>query len=759
MRLSCRTPLLLLLLACCPMAQASSDNFCRPSWQLTANTPNRCSSVAFLSPANGSQVNLQLLLADANRLRLNEPALSDDERLFGYAQVPFDLSRLLLPPLDSRAFGNSEAGDGPAAIDPELLKLNNLLQQLGVPADDNLLGDDQPFATGEGNRQRSNSRASANAFLEQLLSSDLPASDRQTLALQRLQLLHSWRDQEQSEAVASAPNADSQTDESAPAVAAPAIGPADTTAVTSALGQQFSIYLQGASAFYAGDFSAALSSFQALSDSPQPWLKQTALYMLARTELNAAQAQAFDEWGTLESKLLDQAALNNTDVAFRSYLNSYPQGNYARSAKGLLRKVYWLKNDQPSLSAEYAEQFGASDSVPGAELRDLTLEVHDKLLRNGQPEQVSDPLLLATLILSELAPQSKPADNFSQARLSALQARFLTQPELYSYLQSALFFYLDQDPAKTLASLPPLDPSQPLNYLRFSQQSLRGFALEAQQKWSEARALWLELLPLAKQPLQSAQLELALALNYAGAQQLEQLLANDSPVQTQQLRDIVLRNIAGPALLRARSGPDSSPEEQQLALFSLLYKDLLRGYYADFLRDLALLPQPWPTTKLDQRFEHWFTEAPTLALFQWPGGSSDGGYSCPNLHTLASTLAGNPQDAQGLNCLGEFIRRNNLDSFPLDQQPPAPELGSSATQFPGQRYSRLDGYLHVMTAAKAGTNERAYALYRAINCFAPSGYNGCGPQEIDPAQRKQWFQTLKKQYPKTPWAQSLKYYW
>lgn len=755
MRLPRLTPLL--LLACSHLAQASSDNFCSPSWQLTANKPNACSSVAFLSPANGSQVNLQLLLADANRLRIRQSPLSDDEQLFGYAQVPFDVSRLLFPSADRAAASIAET-DSPAPIDPELLKLNNLLQQLGLHADERLLGDDQPFAEGEGNRQRSNSRANANAFLEQLLASDLPASERQTLALQRLQLLQSWRSEENPEA----PTSDSDAETVAPVVppvTAPAISNPVETPITSPLGQQFSTYLQGASAFYTGDFSTALGSFQTLSDSPQPWLKQVALYMLARTELNAAQAQAFDEWGALESKLLDQAALNNTDVAFRSYLSTYPQGSYAQSAKGLLRKVYWLKNDQPRLAAEYAEQFAASDAAQDPDLTELTLEVDDKLLLNGQPESVSDPLLLATLILGELAPHSKPADNFSQARLSALQSRFLTQPELFSYLQSALYFYLEQDPTKTLASLPPLDPSQPLNYLRFSQQSLRGFALEAQQKWSEAQALWLQLLPLAKQPLQQAQLELALALNYERAQQLEQVFAANSPIQTQQLRDILLRNVAGPQLLRARSSPDSSPAEQQVALFSLLYKDLLRGYYADFLSDLALLPQPLPATKLANRLDLWFADAPSLALFQWPGGSGDAGYTCPNLHEIASTLAANPQDPQGLNCLGEFIRSNDLDAFPLDQQPPAPELGSSATQFSGQRYSRLDGYLQVMAAPKAGNNERAYALYRAINCFAPSGYNGCGPQEIDPALRKQWFQTLKKQHAKTPWAQSLKYYW
>ncbi len=71
----------------------------------------------------------------------------------------------------------------------------------------------------------------------------------------------------------------------------------------------------------------------------------------------------------------------------------------------------------------------------------------------------------------------------------------------------------------------------------------------------------------------------------------------------------------------------------------------------------------------------------------------------------------------------------------------------------------MDGYLKVIADKQAVEEDRAYALFRAINCFAPSGFNGCGSQDIAPVQRKQWFRTLKGQYSATPWAKSLKYYW
>ena len=64
-----------------------------------------------------------------------------------------------------------------------------------------------------------------------------------------------------------------------------------------------------------------------------------------------------------------------------------------------------------------------------------------------------------------------------------------------------------------------------------------------------------------------------------------------------------------------------------------------------------------------------------------------------------------------------------------------------------------------LSGCSAAKEEKAYALYRAINCYAPSGNNSCGSQEIPLSQRKGWFNTLKRQYGTSQWAKQLKYYW
>jgi hypothetical protein len=46
-----------------------------------------------------------------------------------------------------------------------------------------------------------------------------------------------------------------------------------------------------------------------------------------------------------------------------------------------------------------------------------------------------------------------------------------------------------------------------------------------------------------------------------------------------------------------------------------------------------------------------------------------------------------------------------------------------------------------------------------MNCFASSGYNHCGSQDIPKEVRAVWFKRLKSEYKNTAWAQGQKYFW
>jgi hypothetical protein len=81
------------------------------------------------------------------------------------------------------------------------------------------------------------------------------------------------------------------------------------------------------------------------------------------------------------------------------------------------------------------------------------------------------------------------------------------------------------------------------------------------------------------------------------------------------------------------------------------------------------------------------------------------------------------------------------------------------TQFKGKEYSRLEAYKATISDQQANATDKAYSLYRAIRCYAPTGNNTCGGTEVPKLQRKAWYDRLKTQYKNTPWAKELRYYW
>ncbi|NWC73640.1 outer membrane assembly lipoprotein YfiO [Pseudomonas sp. P7759] len=722
MRIGFLSPLALALLAgITQQAQASSDDSCYPDWRVSRDSLDSCSNVPFLSPSNDSRVNLRLLLADKKAEPLTPNALSEDDLSQGFGLVPFPVYRLAPIPAT-----NDEPDNKPD--NSRTAELDTLLKPLGIQRDE-YESAGEAFLTGEGSRCRSNDDDSATAFISQVIKADMPAAERELLVKARLQLLKacSWEGQV-----------------------------VDAQQIQSHDGQLFRTYLQAAADFYSGRFGDAERGFAAASISQVPWLKETALYMTARTSLNQAQAEAFDEYGMPQLEHVDKSALSDAEEGFLGYLKSYPQGDYLASARGLLRRVYWLAGDNTKL----AEAFGwamteATDAQRNVSVDDLVEEADLKLLMVNS-ETVSTPMIQFVSDLMVMRGGNQPA--LSRADLEKQKAAFAGAPQLYDYLLAVSALYTEHQPDAALKQLPQSVPSS-LNYFAFSQQTLRALALEAKLDWKGAEALWLQLLPLAKLPLQRDQLELALAMNYERSGQLAKVFASDSPISAKPVRYILLRNVAGPELLRQQIAGASDPLERQTAQFVLLYKDLLRGQYATFADDLKQLPASAPEDKLGTSLGYVYSASQTLKLFQWNGDKAESGYACPSITQIAATLQADAKNPQGLNCLGEFILRNGLDGMPLEQARAAGSLGSSASDFKGETFSRLDGYKQVIGNAKAPKNDKAYALFRAINCYGPSGYNSCGGVDVEPAVRKAWFRQLKTSYADTQWGKSLQYYW
>lgn len=686
---------------------ASADSSCYPDWKIKQTDMNGCSSTALLSPGNDTRVNLLMLLHDrhgavgpASRYSYDIP-----ERR-GEAE-PFDYSSFAL-----------ELGTSPAPA--ETAKADN-------------------FAFGT--RCMSSMAGGADFIAAVAKAKGLSNDEKATLT-----------------AVRTALKPECSGDTKATPVVEQGLA-----LVKSKAGRAFANYLIGAAAFYDGNFGGAQASFASVGKTDSAWLKEAATYMLGRNALNEATLAAFDEYGGLSGEGGNQALLAEAEAAFQAYLKAYPNGQYAPSARGLLRRVYWLAKDRGRLLSAYAAQFAIGDPAKrNLSFPDLVQEIDIKLLGQLKPEDASDPMLLAVLNLRAMRHANDPkyADYgtppITRAALDAQRSKFSGHEALFAYLQAVHAFYVANRPAEVLKLIPAATGDS--SYLGYSRQLLRSIALDAAGD-PAARASLIALISAAKKPHQRGAAELTLALHDERAKAADKVFATNSVITDADVREILLRYHAGPALLRKQAAKAASDREQRVAIYTLLYKDLTRGNYGDFLRDLSLVPDSARPMAQDDYQAPRYTD---IALFRWAGQSD---FACPSLKAVATTLSTKPKDAQALLCLGEFIRNKGLDPYYygvtqyLDELPDADELGGTPSLFPGKRFSRLDAYKTVMADTTAAPSNRAYALYRAVNCYAPAGYNSCDSTEYTKAQRKAWFDQLKGQYPTSVWAKKLRYYW
>lgn len=529
--------------------------------------------------------------------------------------------------------------------------------------------------------------------------------------------------------------------------------------VASGAGREYLGYLQAADAFYAGRWDEARGGFGKLKASRDPWLAETAAYMLPRTELNAAQAATFDDYGWFDGPdKVDQVALGRARAGFGDYLKRYAKGRYAASAQGLNRRLLWLGGDVAGLSREYERMLAVTPVADRAAL-ELVQEVDNKLLVTKARNAADGPLLLATIDLMLMrrgsGEDSTAQPEITAAQIAAQEPRFAGRADLFGFVQANHAFYVGRDMRRVLALIPDQARQPSFTPLQFSRQVLRGQALGQLKDRNEA-GFWREMLGGAKALYQRPVIELALALNLERSGKLAEVFAPGSPIGERPIREILLSNVAGPELLRAQVRRTDRPQhERDVALFTLLHKQLLYGDYAGFVGDLALVRGDAPTEGATWTL-HEQHKIP-LGLFR--SGRWGDEYSCAPLARSVGALARDPRDAKALLCLGDFYRINGFDGARWISPPKSDELGGTRALFAGQARPRSALYDAVIADPAAGANEKAYALYRAINCYAPSGTSDCSGTEVPKAQRQAWFQRLKRDYPNSEWASKLRYYW
>lgn len=689
------------------VGRASSDITCTPSWNLSPTTFS-CENRMFIAPANDTRVNLLLLLREQSPAAAGRSAYPKaDYPGQDFGQTFFDWDRLQAGYWPDQETGFS--GTGSVCV--------------------SLASGDSDFA-----RAMAANRA-------------LPAGERVELVAARARL---------------AAVCDSSS----------ARRPDWPTGIASAPGKAFLAYLAAAEAFYAGQWQSARDGFAALlpgkggKGAQDPWVVEAARYMVARTDLNAAMAGAFNEWGDFAgADKVDKALTRRAREELLGYIAMHPLGAYSDSARGLVRRSVWLEGDTRALAQLYEAMLGSIGGDSPAAAR-LVQEIDSKLLfAKDAGTAIDGPLLLATWDLMQMRQFTRdpwtarePTDTtLTLLALEAQAPRFAGRPDFYHYLR-ALHAYTVQNDMKQVLRLVPDDArAKAYGPLAFSRQVLRGLALAALRDPNEA-GFWRDLLGGATALWQRPTVELALAMNYERHGRLADVFAPGSPITDPTTRAILLMHGASPAILRAAANNHTVPQrERDLATFVLLYKQLTRGDYAGFGASRALVPSG--ATTEGGLWDLLAAESIPVGLFG-QGRTSNGDYSCPALATTAAALAKAPLDAKARLCLGEFWRLNGFDGFTqLDDAPPGDELGGAPSMWPGKPLTRGRIYAAVMADRSAGPAEAAYAIYRAINCYAPSGNDSCGGDTVPVSQRKAWFDRLRRDYPQSPWARKLRYYW
>jgi hypothetical protein len=515
--------------------------------------------------------------------------------------------------------------------------------------------------------------------------------------------------------------------------------------VESPHGLEFARYLAAITVFYK-DTHYDMTAFQALSTSDQPWVREASIYMVARVTLLAAQAVVFDEWGALDRTKADAGVVKAARDALNAYLSAYPQGAYAASATGLLRRVVWLSGDAGEQATVYSKTLLAVDIGPSTP--SLIHEVDHKMSEEAYLAPTADPMLVAVQLLRLMRPQEddkgQPVPGMKADVLEGYRARFAGQEDLFNYLLAVRAWFVDRDAATVLKLLPAKTPTADLNYLDFSRQVLR---IKATSDTSAREAL-VALFPFAKQNHQRVTLELELAKYDERHKNISAVFEKGTLVQDPDIRLRVLDYVAGPILLKQQAmSTEVLPQERQTALYRLLVRDLTHGRFKGFAEDIKLLPAAEASTDADGN--------DPFSIFR--PQESNTGYSCPDLVATTATLAKKPKDVGGRLCLGDYFRGKNYD---LELEAAAKDdLGGTGTLFAGPVLARQDFYIDIMKNPKASRNDRAYAIYRAIHCYAPVGENDCGGADVDRAVRKKWFLELKAKYGDTTWAKQQDVFW
>lgn len=679
-----------------PITYAGVEQFCEPNLAINDKNLNGCSNLPVLYPANDSQTNMTLLLSDLGLATIKP--MTADANLWDavYGMVPFDAANL------------------------SSLTQNKMPNQRKLLERNDTVFDERCTSFDSGNQ----------AFNTQVQNNKaIPNLEKQILISERKKMNQCG---DKIELIAINPNWSITT-------------------------RQYASYLNASILFYNSNYSAATKIYTVLTTVEDAWLKETSQYMLIRTSLNSAYATGVDKYGDVYLDNINQNLLKQFLDNINAYLKAYPNGQYVASARGFMRRGFWLSKRQDLLVNEIVWQLkNPTSKFYNLEMSELPAEIDRRIFDSSafNVNNLKDPFFLAVYDLMHMRESS--SENYrpiSWTQLNTQKELFKTQPELFQYLQAAHLFFV-QNKAQEAQNYLAKANAKNSSYLQLSQTFLRGQILEKIGQPQNAEEYWRQQLAQAKDSYQRGLFETALSNHLAIKQDYSAFIGKKAQITQPNLQRNFITQIANTnSLQKIIQSDQSNIDQKQAAIYTLLSKSLVHQQFELFKQSYAFMPKNAMQYKGYNSDNEQLKNKPDFFNFIWNGANITPQLKCSNLETLVNQLAQAPKDPLLNVCLGEYFRSEQGYSL---QQLSYNEKQTS--NFSGKIFARGQIYQDLIKSSSK-SDLQAYALYRAIQCYAPSGINDCGGNEVNKTVRKQWFDQIKTDYTNTSWAKSLKYYW
>lgn len=679
-----------------PITYAGVEQFCEPNLAINDKNLNGCSNLPVLYPANDSQTNMTLLLSDLGLATIKP--MTADANLWDavYGMVPFDAANL------------------------SSLTQNKIPNQRKLLERNDTVFDERCTSFDSGNQ----------AFNTQVQNNKtIPNLEKQILISERKKMNQCG---DKIELIAINPNWSITT-------------------------RQYASYLNASILFYNSNYSAANKIYTVLTTVEDMWLKETSQYMLIRTSLNSAYATGVDKYGDVYLDNINQNLLKQFLDNINAYLKAYPNGQYVASARGFMRRGFWLSKRQDLLVNEIVWQLkNPTSKFYNLEMSELPTEIDRRVFDSSafNVNNLKDPFFLAVYDLMHMRESS--SENYrpiSWTQLNTQKELFKTQPELFQYLQAAHLFFV-QNKAQEAQNYLAKANAKNSSYLQLSQTFLRGQILEKIGQPQNAEEYWRQQLAQAKDSYQRGLFETALSNHLAIKQDYSAFIGKKAQITQPNLQRNFITQIANTnSLQKIIQSDQSNMDQKQAAIYTLLSKSLVHQQFELFKQSYAFMPKNAMQYKGYNSDNEQLKNKPDFSNFIWNGANITPQLKCSNLETLVNQLVQTPKDSLLNVCLGEYFRSEQGYSL---QQLSYNEKQTS--NFSGKIFARGQIYQDLIKSSSK-SDLQAYVLYRAIQCYAPSGINDCGGNEVNKTVRKQWFDQIKTDYPNTSWAKSLKYYW